>query len=182
VTAAGLVTTGAIVSGAIWHLAQHPKDRERLRSDPALYETAIEEFLRCFAAAPFLGRRITQETEIAGVALKPGDYLWYNVGGANHDPEVFDDPDVLRIDRTPNKHMSFAAGRHRCVGVNFARLNIRTALEVFLERVADFRLRPGFEPHFQGGMTRRMTALELEFEKAPRTQEARLEHHAADHV
>lgn len=167
VTAAGLVTTGAIVSGAIWHLAEHPEDRERLRSEPARYETAIEEFLRYFAAAPFLGRRIMQQTEVAGVELGPGDYIWYNAGGANRDPAVFDDPDVLKIDRAPNKHLSFAAGRHRCVGVHFARLNIRTALEVFLERVADFRVRPGFEPHYQGGMTRRMTALELDFEAAP---------------
>lgn len=167
VTAAGLVTTGAIVSGAVWHLAENPSDRERLRSDPALYETAIEEFLRYFAAAPFIGRRIMEETEIAGVKLKPDDYIWYNAGGANRDPEVFEEPDVLKIDRTPNKHLSFAAGRHRCVGVHMARLNIRTALEVFLERTSDFRVRPGFETHFQGGMTRRMTALELEFEKAP---------------
>lgn len=167
VTAAGLVTTGAIVSGAIHHLAQNREDRERLRSDPGLYEPAIEEFLRYFAAAPFLGRRVMEETEIAGVELGPEDYIWYNVGGANRDPEVFDEPEVLRIDRTPNKHLSFAAGRHRCVGVHMARLNIRTALEVFLERVADFRVKPGFQPHFQGGMTRRMTALELEFEVAP---------------
>lgn len=164
VTAAGLVTTGAIVSGAISHLAENREDRERLRSDPALYEPAIEEFLRYFAAAPFLGRRIMDETEIADVELKKGDYIWYNIGGANRDPAVFDDPDVLNIDRTPNKHLSFAAGRHRCVGVHMARLNIRTALEVFLERVGDFRIKPGFDQHFQGGMTRRMTALELEFE------------------
>jgi cytochrome P450 len=166
VTAAGLVTTGAIVSGAIYHLATNPQDRERLRADPSLMGPAIEEFLRAFAAAPMIGRRVTTDVEIAGLELSAGDYVWYNVGGANRDPSVIDDPAELRIDRDPNKHLSFAAGVHRCLGPHFARMNIRIALDTFLSRIPEFSLRPGFEPHFEGGMTRRMTSLELVFDTA----------------
>jgi cytochrome P450 len=168
VTAAGLVTTGAIVSGAIHHLATTPADRQRLAADPALIPRAVEEFLRVFAAAPMIGRRATADTEIAGQAVAEGEFLWYNIGGANRDPAVFDDPGVLDIDRTPNKHLTFATGRHRCLGPNFARMNIRVAIEAFLERIADFSVRPGFTPAFEAGMTRRMTSLDLVFDKAAR--------------
>lgn len=166
VTAAGLVTTGAIVAGAIGHLATTPHDRERLAADPALIPQAVEEFLRVFAAAPMIGRRATAACEIAGQQIAEGDFLWYNIGGANRDPAVFDDAGTLDIGRTTNKHLTFATGRHRCLGPNFARMNIRVAIEAFLERVQGFALRPGFVPHFEAGMTRRMTSLEVVFDKA----------------
>jgi cytochrome P450 len=167
VTAASLVTTGAIISGAILHLAQNPRDRDRLVADPALLPRAIEEFLRVFAAAPLIGRRVTTECEIAGVTIPEGGFVWYDVGGANRDPAVIEDPARVDIDRQPNKHLTFATGRHRCLGPNFARMNIRVALERFLERVADFALRPGFEPHFEAGMTRRLTGLGAHIRQEP---------------
>lgn len=166
VTAAGLVTTGAIVSGAIYHLATHPADLARLRSDPSLIPTAVEEFLRVYAAAPMIGRRVTVDTEIAGQPLAKGDFVWYNIGGANRDPSVIANPGTIDITRTPNKHLTFATGRHRCLGPNFARMNIRIALETFLERVGEFQVAEGFEPHFMAGMMRRMMSLELTFAKA----------------
>lgn len=165
VTAAGLVTTGAVVAGAIYHLARNPGDREQLAGDPSLLPRAIEEFLRVFAAAPMIGRRVTTGCEVAGVELSEGDFVWYNIGGANRDPAVIEDPQRVDIDRCPNKHLTFATGRHRCLGPNFARMNIRIALEAFLERVRGFAVRPGFEPHFEAGMTRRMTALDLTFDR-----------------
>lgn len=164
VTAAGLVTTGAVVSGAVHHLASHPEDRDRLAADHSLLPNAIEEFLRIYVPAPMVGRRLTGETEIAGVQLVEGDFVWYNIGGANRDPAVIDRPEVVDLYRESNKHLSFATGRHRCLGPNFARMNIRVALEQFLDRVPDFALKPGFEPHFEAGMTRRITALPLTFD------------------
>lgn len=163
VSAAGLVTTGAIVSGAVHHLATHPEDRRKLVEDPSLMAGAIEEFLRVFAAAPMIGRRLTTATELGGVQLSKGDFVWYNIGGANRDPSVISDPTVVDITRTSNKHLTFATGRHRCLGPNFARMNIRIALQTLLDRIPDFAVRPGFQPHFEAGMTRRMTSLELVF-------------------
>jgi len=164
VTAAGLVTTGAVISGAIYYLASHPEERDRLAADRSLLPTAIEEFLRIFAAAPLIGRRLTGDTELGGVALSAGDFVWYNLAGANRDPSAIEDPTTVDLARKPNKHLTFATGRHRCLGPNFARMNIRVALEIFLDRVQNFELSPGFEPQMEAGMTRRMTALELTFD------------------
>lgn len=166
VTAAGLVTTGAIVAGAIYHLAGHPEDRRRLAADRSLLPRAIEEFLRVYVAAPLVGRRVTADTELGGERLSKGDFVWYNLGGANRDPSVIENPTVVDISRETNRHLTFATGRHRCLGPEFARMNIRVALEVFLDRVPDFSLAPGFVPRFEAGMTRRLTSLELTFPAA----------------
>lgn len=112
-------------------------------------------------AAPLVGRRLTADTELSGVKMSKGDFVWYNIGGANRDPSVIDDPTVVDITRPVNKHLTFATGRHRCLGPEFARMNIRVALDVFLDRFEDFALAPGFSPAFEAGMTRRMTALRL---------------------
>lgn len=163
-TAGGIETTGAIISGALLHLATKPDDCARLRADPALLAPAVEEFLRFFAAAPCLGRRVKKDTEIAGTTLAAGDYLVYNLGGANRDPAQFERPHELDIERSPNRHLTFAAGVHHCIGLHLARLNIRVALQVFLERVPSFALRDGFEVRYQGGITRSITALEFTFQ------------------
>lgn len=167
VAAAGLVTTGAVISGAVHHLATHPDDQELLASDPSRLPVAVEEFLRFFPAAPFIGRKVIRDVEIAGTLISAGEYVWYNVGGANRDPSVVTDPGELRIDRTPNPHLSFATGVHRCLGAHFARLNILISIETLLRRCSGIRLQPGFTAHFEGGMTRRMTSLRLEFSACP---------------
>ena len=167
VTAAGLVTTGAVVSAAVYYLAAHPEDRERLAADRSLLPNAIEEFLRIYVPAPMVGRRLTGDAELAGVQLVKGDFVWYNLAGANRDPSVIDRPNEVDLYRTTNKHLTFASGRHRCLGPNFARMNIRVALEQFLDRVPDFALPDGFSPRWEAGMTRRITSLPLTFPAAP---------------
>lgn len=164
VTAAGLVTTGAVVSGAILYLAGHPEDRDRLTADRSLLPNAIEEFLRIYVPAPMVGRRLTGDTELGGVKLVKGDFVWYNLGGANHDPAVIDHPEVVDLYRQNHKHLTFATGRHRCLGPEFARMNIRVALEQFLDRVRGFEVAADFEPHFEAGMTRRVTSLPITFD------------------
>ena len=119
--------------------------------------------MRIFVPAPCLGRRVTRDVQLSGVKIPAGDYLIYNLGGANRDPSVFERPSAIDLAREPNRHLTFAAGVHHCVGLHLARLNIRIAIEIFLERIPDFRVPDGFEPHFQGGITRSMTSLELVF-------------------
>jgi cytochrome P450 len=164
-TAGGIETTGAVISGAIHHLAVNPTQREMLRNNPSAIPRAVEEYLRFFVAAPCLGRRVKEDTELSGTKLSRGDYVVYNLGGANRDPRIFDDPQSLDIDRSPNKHLTFAAGVHTCIGMHLARLNIRIAIETFLQRLPQYSVADGFEPHFQAGITRSMTALKLSFEK-----------------
>ena len=163
VTAAGLVTTGAVVSGAIFYLASRPEDRQRLAADRGLLPNAIQEFLRVYVPAPMVGRRLTADTELAGVHLEKGDLVWSNLAGANRDRSVIDRPDEVDLYRATNKHLTCATGRHRCLGPKFARMNIRVALEQFLDRVPDFTLTDGFTPRWEAGMTRRLTSLPLTF-------------------
>lgn len=162
-TAGGIETTGAVISGALHYFATHPEERARLAADSNLIKIAVEEFLRIFVPAPCLGRRVTRDVQLSGVKIPAGDYLIYNLGGANRDPSVFERPSAIDLAREPNRHLTFAAGVHHCVGLHLARLNIRIAIEIFLERIPDFRVPDGFEPHFQGGITRSMTSLELVF-------------------
>lgn len=169
IVAAGSTTTGAVISGGLHHLARHPDDCRRLRDNPSLIPRAVEEFLRVFVSAPCDGRRVMKNVDVAGTKMRgprgdsKGDYVIYNLGGANRDPSVFERPQELIIDRSPNRHLSFAVGIHRCIGLHLARLNIRIAIQTFLSRIPDFSLQPGFEPHFQGGITRSLKTVDLVF-------------------
>ena len=169
IVAAGATTTGAVITGALYHLASHVEDRRRLQAEPALIPRAVEEFLRVYVSAPNNGRRVMRDVEIAGTQLRgpragaKGDYIVYNLGGANRDPSKFECPETTDITRTPNRHLSFAAGTHRCLGLHLARLNLRIAIEAFITRIEDFSLAPGFTPRYLGGITRSMHALPLEF-------------------
>lgn len=170
IVAAGATTTGAVIAGALYHLATHVEDRRRLQADHALIPRAVEEFLRVYVSAPNNGRRVMRDVEIAGTRLRgphdgeKGDYIIYNLGGANRDPSMFSDPAVTDITRSPNRHLSFAAGTHRCLGLHLARLNLRIAIEAFITRIEDFSLAPGFVPRYLGGITRSLRELPLVFE------------------
>lgn len=170
IVAAGATTTGAVIAGALYHLATHVEDRRRLQADHSLIPRAVEEFLRVYVSAPNNGRRVMRDVEIAGTLLRgphdgeKGDYIIYNLGGANRDPSMFSDPGETDIARMPNRHLSFAAGAHRCLGLHLARLNVRIAIEAFISRIEDFTLAPGFVPRYLGGITRSLRELPLIFE------------------
>jgi cytochrome P450 len=172
VVAAGATTTGAVISGALYHLATHPDDCELLRNDRARLPRAVEEFLRFYVSAPCNGRRVMQDVEIGGTTLrgpqgdKKGEYVIYNLGGANRDPSVFENPGEVDVQRSPNQHLSFASGVHRCIGLHLARLNIRVAVDTFLTRFPDFSIADDFEPHFQGGITRSLISVPLDYDPA----------------
>ena len=170
IVAAGATTTGAVIAGGLYHLATHVEDRRRLQADHTLIPRAVEEFLRVYVSAPNNGRRVMRDVEIAGTLLRgphdgeKGDYIIYNLGAANRDPSMFNCPGETDITRTPNRHLSFAAGTHRCLGLHLARLNLRIAIEAFITRIEDFSLAPGFTPCYLGGITRSLRELPLEFE------------------
>jgi cytochrome P450 len=173
IVAAGSTTTGAVISGAIYHLATHPEDRRLLRADSSLIPRAVEEFLRVYVSAPNNGRRVTKDIEIAGTQLRgprtdsKGDYIIYNLGGANRDPAVFECPEKVNIGRHPNPHLSFAKGPHRCIGMQLARLNLKIVIETFLTRIRDFSIRSDYQLHFMGGITRSLIELPVTFDTRP---------------
>lgn len=138
---AGMDTVWTVLSAAILHLGRHPDEAQRLRDEPELLDSAIEEFLRFYAPAE-LSRLVTRDTEVGGVAMRAGEHVLMSFPAANRDPDVFPDPDVFRIDRSPNRHVAFGIGIHRCIGSNLARMQLHVALAAWLRRFPSFTVDP----------------------------------------
>lgn len=136
---AGIDTTWSSIGSSIWHLAQHPDDLRRLREEPELMTFAVEEFLRAYSPVT-LAREVVKETEFNGCPMKPGDRVLMPFPSGNRDPEHFEDADKVIIDRKENRHYAFGVGIHRCLGSNLARMEMRVALEAFINRVPEFHL------------------------------------------
>lgn len=161
-TRGGVGTTGFVLACAVHYLAENPEELERLKAHPDLMPLAVEEFVRYFAASPHDGRRVTCPVEVAGVKLKPGDYVILGYGVASRDPELVDNPNELIMDRPlPNRHVSFGWGVHRCIGAHLAKAVVRVGLEVFFERIASYRVPDGFTPTFNISTTRVLESLPL---------------------
>ena len=139
---AGIDTTWSSIGSALWHLGTYPHDRERLVNEPEILPTAIEEFLRYYA--PVTMARIAEtDVEYQGVHIKPGDKVLMNFPAACHDPEQFENPDDFIIDRAKNRHIAFGSGIHRCAGSNLARLEMTTAVRIWMERIPEFSVTEG---------------------------------------
>jgi cytochrome P450 len=148
---AGLDTVSIQLSYAFWHLAGHPEDRARLVADPSLAASAVEEFLRCFAfVAP--SRKVTQDTDFHGCPVKKGDMVLVPLSAATRDPAIFADPTSVKLDRSPNNHVAFGVGPHRCLGSHLARRELRVALEEWHARIPDYHLTEGIDVIEHGGM------------------------------
>lgn len=135
---AGHETTTNLIGNGLELLLRFPEQRQRLIDDPALIKPAVEEFLRYESSNQLGNRRVTQDTEIDGVAIPDGALIALCIGAANRDPDVFAEPDHLDIGRSPNRHLAFASGAHACVGLTLARLEGRIAIGRFLARFPNF--------------------------------------------
>src|SRR5262249_28552865 len=122
-------------------LLRHPDQLDRLRRDPSLIETAVEELLR-FTAPVFLAteRYALADLELRGVAIPRGGLVFAALGSANRDSAVFRDADRLDVARRDNKHLGFGHGIHYCLGAPLARLEARVAFEVLLRRMPGLRM------------------------------------------
>ncbi|MCQ4080799.1 cytochrome P450 [Streptomyces sp. RB6PN25] len=150
---AGADTTWSAISAALWHLAANDEDRRRLVADPSLLDTATEEFLRVYAPVS-VARIAKEDIKLHGRSIAVGERVLLAFGAANRDPEVFEDPDEIRIDRARNRHLTFGSGGHRCLGSNLARLELRVTLEEWLRVMPDFRLTDPAGVTWSGGQTR----------------------------
>ncbi len=133
---AGIDTTWSAIGASLWHLAGHDDDRRRLAYDRSLLPTAMEEFLRAYAPVT-MARLVKEDVDFAGCPMKKDDWVLLSFPAANRDPEVFERADEVLIDRKVNRHAAFGLGIHRCAGSNLARLEIRVALEAWLDRYGD---------------------------------------------
>ena len=136
---AGIDTTWSAIGASLWHLAQHPQDRRRLVEDPDVMVFAIEELLRAYAPVT-MARIVAEETEIGGCPVHERDWVLLPFPAANLDPEEFEDPEEVVLDRQRNRHLAFGVGIHRCIGSNLARMELRVALEEWMARFPDFEL------------------------------------------
>lgn len=124
------------ISGVIGHLAANPTDLEFLREDPRRIKLASEEFFRVLSPSTHLTRLCTRDVNLHGVKIPAGKFVSLNFAAANHDPEAFDDPESVRLDRRPNPHVAFGFGPHLCLGAHHSRLVVRSLLKVLCERIA----------------------------------------------
>ena len=135
----GHETTTALISSGLWALFRHPDQLERLRFDPELTTTAVEEFMRFESPNQRLTRVATRDMEIGDRQVHAGELLMLLVGSANRDPAQFADPDALDIGRKPNRHLGFALGAHFCIGANLARMAAQIAIGEILRRFPTLR-------------------------------------------
>lgn len=134
---AGNETTRNLISGGMQALLEHPEQWQRLKSNPALLNPAVEEMLRWVSPVSHFKRVVTRDTEIRGQKLREGDkvILWYP--SANRDEDHFPEPMTFDVGRTPNNHLAFGIGEHFCLGANLARLEIRAIFEEVVRRMPD---------------------------------------------
>jgi cytochrome P450 len=137
---AGNETTRNAISGGLVALCQHPAERARLRAEPALLDSAVEEILRWTSPLHHMARVATADVELRGRRIRAGQrvLLWYP--SANRDEEVFAEPDRFDLARRPNEHLAFGIGEHFCLGAGFARKEIKVMFQELLRRLPDIEL------------------------------------------
>jgi cytochrome P450 len=136
---AGLDTVAAALGYALYHFATHPGDRQRIVADPALIPAAIEEILRAYAFT-IPARKVKKDIEVGGCPIAAGSMVQLPIRAATRDERAFAGGAEVRIDRTPNNHIAFGAGPHRCLGSHLARHELVIALEEWHKHIPDYRL------------------------------------------
>ncbi|MDP3612873.1 MAG: cytochrome P450, partial [Rubrivivax sp.] len=131
---AGHETTTNLIGNGVATLLRHPGELARLRKDPSLGETAVNEMLRYEGSVNFIARHPIEPYRIGDFTIEPGETIFFMLGAANRDPTAFADPERFDIGRTPNHQLGFGAGIHFCIGAPLARLEARIALNRLLAR------------------------------------------------
>ena len=144
---AGSDTSRNVLATGMHRLFEHPEAHRALVEDPSLVPLAVEEMLRYDPPIVFQRRRVTRDSEVAGVPVKEGQKVVSYYGAANRDPEVYDDPDTFDIHRSPNPHLTFGAGRHFCLGSHLARAELVTMFTAIMKRMPDLRPTADVEWH-----------------------------------
>jgi cytochrome P450 len=161
---AGHETTTNTITNTLYCLLRHPEQMARLRAEPRLLPSAVEEGLRFESPLQRNPRRMAADCEYAGAPLRRGDYVLQIFGSANRDPRVFPDPDRFDLARTPNRHLAFGFGIHFCVGAPLARLEAPIALATLLRRLPNLRLSGQPFAWRRHGLIRGLDALPVAFQ------------------
>ena len=141
---AGNETTRNAMTGGMLAFLENPGEWQKLRRDPALLDSAVEEIVRWTTPVIQFSRTATRDYELRGKTIRTGQSVCLFYASGNRDEEVFDDPFAFRIDRQPNPHIGFGMGEHVCLGAHLARLELRHAFAQLRERLESCELsRPG---------------------------------------
>ena len=158
----GHETTMNMIANSLFAIDQHPEARQALIEGSVDTAIAVEEFLRFCGPTRTVLREVAKDHEVAGQTLRAGERALLVLAAANRDPDVFDNPDELKLDRTPNRHVTFGTGIHQCMGAPLARLEAQIAIPEFVRRFPHFRVTTG-DPEWQPLlMTRGLKALPAE--------------------
>jgi cytochrome P450 len=143
---AGHDTTASMTSLAIVALLQHPEQLAELIADPSLMPVAIEELLRYITVADASTCRVaTADIEIGGTTIPAGQGIIPAKAAANYDPEVFEDPHILDLRRSPNHHLAFGHGIHQCIAQSLARAILETVFGTLFKRIPTLRVAVPYE-------------------------------------
>jgi cholest-4-en-3-one 26-monooxygenase len=137
---AGNETTRNLISGGMLALIEHPEQRRRVLDDMSLLPAAVDEMLRWVSPVLYFRRTVTAPVEIRGVQLQENDKVAVYYISANRDEDIFENPDVFDVGRSPNDHVAFGVGQHSCLGLSLARLEIKVIFEELLQRIPDMEL------------------------------------------
>jgi cytochrome P450 len=167
---AGMSTTAKLALGALGYLGTHPAARALLTGQPDMVPLAMEEFLRYYSPVPVLSRTAAADTELGGMRISAGDRVRLGYGAANRDPAVFDRPNEVVLDRSPNPHVAMGHGLHYCVGARLGKAEATVMVTRALTRLGDFQVIPG-QQHL-GKLTVRPVSLRASFPPGPRGRPA----------
>ena len=140
IATAGHDTTSSAIAGGLHALIEHPDQFRRVRDDPSLVATAVEEMIRWVSPVKQFMRTATADYVLRGVTIPAGDSVLLSYPSANRDEEVFDRPDVLDVGRNPNHHLGFGFGAHFCLGTHLARMEARALYDELLPRLESVEL------------------------------------------
>jgi cytochrome P450 len=165
---AGNETTTKLLGNALYWLWRHPEERARLRRDPSLIPSWVEETLRYDNSTQALARVLTRDVRLHGARLAAGERVVLLIGSANRDPEAFPDPDRFDLLRDTRASLAFGQGTHFCLGASLARLEARVALEELWRRIPEYEIDAAGIVRVHSVNVRGFAALPLRFEEARR--------------
>ncbi|MHC0064767.1 cytochrome P450 [Nostoc sp. UIC 10890] len=139
-TFAGHETTTNLIANGLLALLKNPSQMQKLKDDPSLITTTVEEFLRYDSPVQRQARIAVTDLEIDGKQISQGQRLFLVIGAANRDPEQFLDPDKLDITRSENPHLAFGKGTHFCLGASLGRLEAQIAIDTIVRRLSNLHL------------------------------------------
>jgi cytochrome P450 len=162
---AGVETTYRSLGNLLFALLSDPAQLDAVRADRALLPQAIEEAVRWDPPLLTITRVATRDTELGGVQIPQGSSVMPMLGSVNRQQDRYPDPDKFDIFRQAKGHLGWGHGVHVCLGMHLARLEMRTAINLLLDRLPNLRMDPdGDDPHIRGQVFRSPTSLPVLFD------------------